>query len=124
VSKPLPVRLALGLSWLALAIAVGASVRYYASGAALAFGDVALHLLGYAILAVLLLRAGARVATARMLLGLFIGWQLALAAFNLAFGSAQLPGLYSLDKLILGLQVLGALLLFAPASNAWFRGRA
>ena len=124
MSKPRPVQFALALSWLALAIAVAASLRYYTSGVALAFGDVALHLLGYAILAVLLLRTGARIATARMLLGLFIGWQLALAGLNLAFGSAQLPGLYSLDKLILGLQVLGALLLFVPASNAWFRERA
>ena len=123
MNKPLPVIFGLGLSWLALLVAVGASLRYYGSGGVVDFGDVALHLLGYAILAVLLLRVGARVPSARMLLGLFVGWQVALATFNLAFGSAQLPGLYSLDKLILGLQLLGALLLFMPASNAWFRGR-
>ena len=121
MSKPLPVRIALLVSWLALAIAVGASIRYYASGIQLEFADVALHLLGYVILALLLLGIGARNPWARVLLALFLGWQVALAAFNLAAGSTQLPGLYSLDKLILGLQALGAALLFTPTGNAWFR---
>jgi len=111
------------VSWLALAIAAGASIRYYASGVPLVLSDVVVHLLGYAIVAVLLMRAGARMPTARMLLALFIAWQLALAGFNLAVGSAQLPGLYGLDKLILAVQVMGVVLLFAPASNAWFRKR-
>ena len=121
MKAPPTVRIALGLSWLALAIAVGASIRYYASGVELEFFDVALHLLGYAILALLLLGIGARNPWARVLLALFLGWQVALAVFNLAAGSTQLPGLYSLDKLILALQAIGAALLFTPAGNAWFR---
>ena len=121
--KPWSLKLALGLCWSALAVAVGASVAYYASGVALAFGDVALHLLGYAILATLFVGIGAGNGWARMLFALFLGWNLALTAFNLAVGSAHLPGLYSLDRIILGLQLVGALLLFTPASRAWFAGR-
>ena len=120
---PLPVRAGLLLLWSALAFAVALSVQYYASGVELEFADVALHLLGYAILALLLLGIGARNPWARTLLGLLLGWNVALAAFNLALGSMQLPGLYRLDKLILGAQLLGALLLFTPAGNAWFRSR-
>ena len=118
---PLPVRISLLLLWTALAISVGASLRYYASGVELEILDVVLHLLGYVVLALLLLGVGARNPWARVLLALLLGWQVALAAFNLAAGSTQLPGLYSLDKLILALQALGAALLFTPAGNAWFR---
>ena len=103
---PGTIRVALALLWSALAIAVFASIAWYASGATLVFGDVAVHVLGYAITALLL--AG-------------LGWNLGLAAFNLALGSAHLPRPYRLDLLILGLQLLGTLLLFLPASRPWFR---
>ena len=122
-SRPFPVLAALALLWAALAIAVGASLSYYRSIAALPIADTALHLAGYAMLATLFVGIGAGNAWARILLALFLAWQLALTAFNLAAGSASLPGLYSLDRAILGLQLAGALLLFLPASQAWFRER-
>jgi hypothetical protein len=118
---PTPVRAALALLWSGLALAVFASIAYYASAAALAFGDVALHVVGYAITAMLLTGIGAGNPWSRILFTLFLGWNLGLAAFNLAIGSAQLPVPYRLDLLILGLQLLGTLLLFLPASQAFFR---
>jgi hypothetical protein len=121
VPAPGTVRVALALSWSALAIAIFASIAYYASGAALAFGDIALHVLGYAITALLLAGIGAGNPWSRILFALFLGWNLGLAAFNLAIGSAQLPVPYRLDLLILGMQALGTLLLFLPASQPWFR---
>jgi hypothetical protein len=122
-TKPPVLRLALGLLWLALAIGIGASLRYYATLDALPLGDVAGHLLGYAILALLLLGIGAGNAWARILFLLLLAWNLGLVLVNLALSSPQLPWLYRLDQLILGLQCLAALLLFAPASSAWFRQR-
>jgi hypothetical protein len=111
--------------WLALAIGVTASLVYYSSsGVRLDFGDVAGHLLGYALVAMLLLGIAAGNAWARILFVIFLVWKLALAAFNLMLGSGQLPWLYALDVLILVLQAGASLLLFRPSSNAWFRGRA
>jgi hypothetical protein len=121
--RPLPVFAALVLLWAALAIAVVASVAYYRSIDTLPLADAGLHLVGYAILATLLVGIGAGNGWARGLLALFLAWQLALTLFNLVAGSTSLPGLYSLDRAILGLQLAGALLLFSPASQAWFRAR-
>ena len=104
-------------------MAVAASVHYYASGAQLAAGDVASHLLGYALLGLLLVGMGARNPWARVFFALFLGWNLFLAVSNLALDSAQLPRLYRLDQLILAAQCLAALLLFLPSSSAWFRAR-
>ena len=124
-SKPLPVRAALPILWLALAIGVTASLVYYASsGVPLVFGDVAGHLLGYALVAMLLLGIAAGNGWARILFVIFLGWKLALAALNLLLESGQLPWLYALDVLILVLQAGASLLLFRPSSNAWFRHRA
>ena len=118
---PGTIRVALALLWSALAIAVFASIAWYASGATLVFGDVAVHVLGYAITALLLAGIGAGNPWSRILLALLLGWNLGLAAFNLALGSAHLPRPYRLDLLILGLQLLGTMLLFLPASRPWFR---
>ena len=121
--SPLPLRVALLLLWSALAIAVGASIAYYASAVALVASDVGSHLLGYAITLVLLLGIGAGNPWARTLFVLLLGWKLALVAFNLGLASTQLPWLYRLDQLILGLQLAGAALLFTRPVNAWFRTR-
>jgi hypothetical protein len=118
---PLTVRAALGLLWSALAIALGASLAWYASLATLPLLDVARHLLGYALLALLLLGIGARNPWARILFAIFLAWSLALATSNLMLGSAQLPLPYRLDMLVLALQCVATPLLFLPASNAWFR---
>jgi hypothetical protein len=118
---PSAVRISLLLAWFALAIAVVASAMYYRTLAVLPFGNVILHLLGYAILAWLQFGIAKGNAWARMLFALFLGWNLSLAAINLAMGTAQLPMPYWLDRIILGLQFASALLLFLPASNAWFR---
>ena len=109
------------LLWLSLAIAVAASVSYYASLDALPFNDFSLHVLGYALTALLLAGIAARNPWARILFALLLGWKFALAAINLAAASAQLPLLYSLDQLVLGLQLAGTLLLFTPSGNTWFR---
>jgi hypothetical protein len=124
VPKPVLVRFALALLWTALAIAIVASIAFYAGGAPMVFREFAVHVLGYAIVALLLSGIGAGNPWARNLLALFIGWNLGLAAFNLAAGSTQLPALYRLDLLILGLQCLATMLLFLPASRSWFRPRA
>jgi hypothetical protein len=121
VPKPGPVRIALALLWTALVVAILASLSFYASGAAFGFRDVAVHALGYGIVALLLAGIGAGNPWARNLLALFIGWNLGLGLFNLAAASTQLPALYRLDLLILGLQCLATGLLFLPASRRWFR---
>jgi hypothetical protein len=124
-SRPLPVRSALLILWLALAIGVAASLVYYSSsGVRLEFGDVGSHLLGYALVAMLLLGIGAANAWARILFVVFLGWKLALAVVNLLLESGQLPWFYALDVLILALQAGASLLLFRPSSNEWFRRRA
>jgi len=118
---PGTVRVALALLWMALAVAVCASVAYYASGATPLFRDLAVHVLGYAIVALLLAGIAAGNPWSRTLFALFLGWNLGLVGFNLAIGSAQLPTPYRLDLLILGLQAVGTSLLFLPASQPWFR---
>lgn len=111
--------------WLSLAIGVTASLVYYSStGVRVAFGDAAGHLLGYALVAVLVLGIAAGNAWARILFVIFLAWKLALAAFNLLLESGQLPWFYALDVLILILQAGASVLLFRPSSNAWFRRRA
>jgi hypothetical protein len=110
------------LLWSALAIAVTASIVYYRSSEVrLEFGDVASHLLGYALQAMLLLGIGAGNAWARILFVVLLGWKLALAAFNLLLESTQLPWLYGLDLGILLLQCAATGLLFVSSSRAWFQ---
>ena len=120
--RPLPVRAALALLWAALVVAVAASLLYYLSeGVRLEFADVGGHLLGYAIMAMLLLGIGAGNAWARILFVVLLGWKLALAAINLLLQTMQLPWLYGLDLALLLVQCAAVALLFRPASNAWFR---
>jgi len=119
---PLPVRWALLILWLALAIGIIASLVYYSSsGVRLDFGDIASHLLGYALLAVLLLGIGVGNAWARILFAVFLAWKLGLAAINLLVESQQLPWPYALDIVIVLLQAGACLLLFRPSSTPWFR---
>lgn len=118
---PWPVRAALVLLWSALAVAVGASLAYYASLPAFPpLADVAGHLLGYGLLAMLLLGMGARNAWARRLFAVYLVWNLGLLAFNLLLRSGQLPWLHALDALILALQLAAGWLLLRPSSRAWF----
>ena len=119
--KPPSVRIALALAWLALAIGIGASLWWYASLETLPVADVVRHLVGYAIMALLLFGIGAGNPWARILFAIFLAWNLALAGSNLVLGSGQLPLPYLLDLVVLGLQCLAALLLFLPASKDWFR---
>jgi hypothetical protein len=116
---PATVRSALMLLWPTLAIAVAASVAYYAtSGLPLGFADVGGHLLGYVLLALLLLGIGARNPWARTLFVVFLAWKLVLAALNLVLQSTQLPWLYGLDLALLLVQCGAAALLFRPTGNA------
>jgi hypothetical protein len=119
---PLPVRSALLLLWLALAVAIAASLAWYAtSGVPLGVADVGGHLLGYVLQALLLLGVGAGNAWARILYVVFLGWKLVLAAINLLLQTMQLPWLYGLDLALLLVQCAAVALLFRPASSAWFR---
>jgi hypothetical protein len=122
VPKPGPVRIALALLWLVLGVSVVASLAYYASSSLpLSLADVGSHLLSYLLMVLLLLGIGAGNAWARILFVVFLGWKLALAAFNLVLQSAQLPWLYDLDLALLLVQCGAAALLFRPAGNDWFR---
>lgn len=122
---PAPVRWALVLLWVALAVAVAASLAYYQSdGVHLEPADVGGHLLGYGITAVLLLGIGAGNAWARLLFAVFLAWKLALAGVNLLLQSWQLPWLHGLDLVLLLVQCGATAMLFRPATNAWFRHRA
>jgi hypothetical protein len=122
VATPGPVRIALALLWLVLAVSVAASLAYYASsGLPLGFADVGSHVLSYLLMVLLLLGIGAGNAWARILFVVFLGWKLALAAFNLLLQSTQLPWLYGLDLALLLVQCGAAALLFRAASNDWFR---